>query len=250
MKYTINQNRAVGFFSSFNTIVGALKCLHDNSVENFYINWKNNLYQKDDTNLFDKYFYQQDVLVEDGDHYEATEIGNIYDAIFDRQLFLHLNKILKLYKHFDNEIYKKCYQSCIKVDNCIGVHVRGTDHYQHGKLLDIEDYFSAVDSKIRNKGYKNIILITDEQEKVDVFKRRYGSILHYNENIHRSDNSIAVHYKGFNDLEKLVTDAMSDAISLSMCEEIIVTSSNVAGYALMINPNIKFDQIDLHIQHY
>jgi hypothetical protein len=249
MKYIINQNRPVGFFSSFNIIVGALKHLHDNSKSNFYIHWKNSLYQKDNKNLFDKYFYEQDTIIEDGEHYEATDIGNIYDTTFNKELFLELNKILKLYKHFDNEIYKKCYDSCIKLDNCLGIHVRGTDHYQHGKLLDIEDYFKAIDNKMSKNKYNKILIITDEQEKINLFEQRYGNILHLNKNVQRSNNSTAIHFTGFNDLDKLVTDVMSDAISLSMCEEIIITSSNVAGYALMINPNIKFNQIDLHIDH-
>jgi hypothetical protein len=83
-----------------------------------------------------------------------------------------------------------------------------------------------------------------------MFKNRYGDMIRTNDNVYRSNNGIAIHHSKFSNLEKLVTDVMSDAISLSKCDEILITSSNVAGYALMLNPHIKFDQIDLHIEHY
>ena len=37
---------------------------------------------------------------------------------------------------------------------------------------------------------------------------------------------------------------MLDAISLAQCKEIIITSSNVTGYTLAINPTIKYTFID------
>ena len=44
--------------------------------------------------------------------------------------------------------------------------------------------------------------------------------------------------------EKLIEDVMLDAISLSQCEEILITSSNVSAYTLAINPFIKYIFLD------
>ena len=249
MGYIINQNRAVGFFSSFNIVVGALKCLSDNSATDFYVNWQNPLYQTDQQNLFDKYFYKQNIPEAIGDEYDAVEIGNIYEPTFDQQLFLELNKILHRYNYFNNDIYRQCASSCISLENCLGVHVRGTDHHQHGELLTVEAYFVAIDKKLIEGAFENILLITDEEPLVNRFRQRYGDKLHTNVGISRSTTGTAIHYEGFADLEKLVLEVMSDAISLSKCKEIIITASNVAAYALMLNPHIKFNQIDLHIKY-
>lgn len=40
---------------------------------------------------------------------------------------------------------------------------------------------------------------------------------------------------------------MRDGLSMSKCKKILMTASNVAGYALMVNPTIEYDQIDKHI---
>ena len=40
---------------------------------------------------------------------------------------------------------------------------------------------------------------------------------------------------------------MMDALSLTKCKKILITASNVAGYVLMTNPQIEYDQIDKHI---
>lgn len=250
MSHLIKQHRAVGFFSSFNIIVAALKFVYDNKIDNFFVDWKNSLYQTDEKNLFDTYFYKQSPPNKIDYIHNATEMGYIYTSIFDRALLLELNNILKVYGHMDNNIYKKCKDDCIKIENCLGVHVRGTDHWQHGPLLNAEYYFKKIDEKLNLESYKNILLITDENKNIEIFKNKYGDIIHTNNNIFRSSNETAIHYSNFSNLDKLVQDVMIDAISLSMCDEILVTSSNVSAYTLMLNPTIKFEQIDLHIQYH
>ena len=71
-----------------------------------------------------------------------------------------------------------------------------------------------------------------------------------NENIYRSDDENPIHYKHLENIDGLAEEIMIEAISLSRCEEIIVTSSNVSGYSLMLNPQIKFEQIDKHIHYH
>jgi hypothetical protein len=90
--------------------------------------------------------------------------------------------------------------------------------------------------------------MTDEQQVVDIFQEKYGSKLYINDVI-RSNNQSPIHHSGFVDRKNLALDVMTDAISLSKCEEIIVTSSNIAGYTLMLSPNIKYDQIDKNNKH-
>jgi hypothetical protein len=252
MKYLIHQKRDAGFFSTFNIIVGALMYLKQNNITNFYINWTNPLYQQQETNLFDTFFYQQNIeyFSHDSQHIDAVQIGNVYEPILQQQLFLKLNQILHHYNYFENTKYKECLDLCKKHVNSLGVHVRRTDHGQHSELLDIDNYFHIVDTKLSNLGYTKLFLTTDDLHVVSLFKKRYGDIVYRNENGMISSDGRAIHFSNHSNKEQLALDVMIDALSLTCCDEIIITSSNIAAYALMINPAIKYEQIDIHKNHY
>jgi hypothetical protein len=248
----ITQTRPVGFFSSFNIIVGALKYLKQNEISNFYVDWTNNLYQQQESNLFDTFFYQQKVesFPQITESKDAVQVGNIYESTLKRELFLELNQVLSYYNYFENNKYKECLALCEKRKDSLGVHVRRTDHVEHSELLDISDYFRIIDKKLLEKGYSNLFLTTDDLRIVTVFRERYGSIVYQNENIVRSYNNQAIHFSNHTNKEQLALDVMVDALSLASCEEIVITSSNVAGYTLMVNPTIQYEQIDTHKNHY
>ena len=248
----IHQTRPVGFFSSFNIVVGALYYLSKRGANSFYISWTNGLYQQQANNLFDTFFYKQSINVADRvtESLDAVQIGNVYEPILQRKLFLELNSVLQQHNYFDNEVYEECQQVCAKRPHSIGVHVRRTDHAQHSELLEIADYFRILDKKLQESGYDNIYLTTDDTQVVSQFIERYGGIVYQNENITRSSDGNAVHLSNHTNKEKLALDVMIDALSLANCEEVIITSSNIAGYVLMVNPNIKYEQIDKHKNHY
>lgn len=248
----VQQTRPVGFFSSFNIMVGALNYFRKNNIRNFYVSWTNGLYQEHDANLFDIFFYTQSIPnpEEVEQVLDAVEIGNVYEAILKQDLFLELHKTLQHYDYFNNVTYKKCLEACVIRPNSLGVHVRRTDHAQHSELLDIGEYFRIVDTKIAEGNYTNLYVTTDDLHMVPLFKDRYGSMVYENHNALRSNNGVAIHFGNHNNKEKLALDVMVDAISLANCDEIIITSSNIAGYALMLNPTIKYKQIDTHKNHY
>lgn len=248
----IQQTRPVGFFSSFNIMVGVLNYLRKNNIYDFYISWTNSLYQEHDVNLFDTFFYKQNIpnLERVERVLDAVEIGNVYEAILKQDLFVELHKTLQHYGYFNNIIYKKCLKSCAMRPNSLGVHVRRTDHAQHSELLDIDKYFFIIDTKIAEHNYTNLYITTDDLHIISLFTDRYGPIVYTNNNILRSDNGVAIHFSNYNNREKLALDVMTDAISLANCDEMIITSSNIAGYALMLNPTIKYKQIDTHKNHY
>ena len=158
-----------------------------------------------------------------------------------------MNSILRFHNYFDNEIYKSCNVASAKKEKSLGVHVRGTDHSRHGKLLTLEYYFSKIDERLNNH-YDNLFLATDENKIVNAFKHRYGDRVFTNQEIKRSDTMQSIHYSNFPSKEKLVIDVMTDAASLANCDEIIITASNVSGYVLMVNPDIKYQQIDTHVE--
>lgn len=248
----VHHKTPVGFFSSYNTIVGTLYYLKNNNITDFHIVWNNPLYQQEDSNLFDIFFYKQVPLsTTTGVHtIQANEIGNIYEPILKRELFTQLNQVLHFYNYFENKVYKNCLALAEKRPNSLGVHVRRTDHGEHSELLDLAEYFHIIDEKLLHGEYTGLYITTDEIQVISEFKKRYGNILYYNKDVTRSKSNTAIHFSQYADREKLATDVMIDALSLASCEEIIITSSNIAGYTLMINPRVKYTQIDTHKKHY
>jgi hypothetical protein len=259
MSYLIVENRTVGFFSGFNLIAGSLNHIRENNIEKFYVVWQNPLYQEQNYNLFDKYFFQQQPVQEFTERKTAFDLG--IDIVRETEIraekekeklysvpYQKLNKTLKYFNYFENAVYKSCKQSCVFRTKSLGVHVRQTDHGYHGKLLTIEEYFNETDRKLEN--YENIFVATDENRIIQKFVERYGNRVFFNEDIIRSDNSDPVHLgKYLQYREKLAGDVIKDAISLSMCDEIIMTSSNIAHYVFMLNPELKYSKIDWHIEH-
>jgi len=259
MNYLIIENRTEGFFSNFNLIVGSLSSLQDSQINNFYFLWNNPLYQDNRENLFDKYFYKQNIEAvgtksPDSNNFKFDKVYttielavHLFGFVTPIEVFKKMNSVLKIYNYFDNETYKSCNAISAKKAKTLGVHVRGTDHSRHGKLLTMEYYFSKIDEKL-NSNYDNLFLATDETKVVKAFEDRYGSIVFTNSEIKRSDTMQGIHYSNFPTKEKLAIDVMTDAISLANCEELIFTASNVAAYVLMLNPDMKNEQIDKHIE--
>jgi hypothetical protein len=58
-----------------------------------------------------------------------------------------------------------------------------------------------------------------------------------------------VHSSNFKDKEKLATDVLTDAFSLSCCDKILITQSNISNYVKTINPNLKYEYLDTHIKY-
>lgn len=262
MSYLIVENRPVGFFSNFNLIAGSLNYIRENNIDKFYVFWQNPFYQDQNYNLFDKYFFQQQPIQEFTVQKSAFDLGidiNCENTITQPRekgssncLNLlpskKLHDTLKHFNYFENKIYKNCKNVCAKKTKSLGVHVRQTDHKYHGTLLELEKYFDEIDKKIND--YDNIFLATDEIKIIELFEQKYQNKIYFNKNIIRSDNSDPIHQgKYFHHREKLAIDVITDAISLSLCDEVIITSSNVISYVFMLNPDIKYSKIDWHIKH-
>jgi len=250
MKCLIHQSRAVGFFSSFNAIVASLKTMRDRGVQGFNVKWYNPLYQSTPDNLFDIYFYSQDQLENFDEVHPATTLNSDMNTpILQREVFDSLHQTLAYFGYFNNKIFKQCKKAGIDNTGALGVHVRGTDHHEHGELLKLDYYFAIIDEELKSETYNHLYLMTDENRIVDAFRDKYGDFLKINTGITRSSSNVAIHYNQNPSPEKLVLDVMTDAISLAACAKIIVTASNVSAYSLMVNPYIKYKQIDTHIAY-
>ena len=245
----VQEIRQAGFFSDFLMIVGALDYFQRHECTDFYIRWNNYRYQDDSVNLFDRYFYKQPEP-EGAFHviFSASDLCHgLYTPDVDIPLCLRLSNVLKHTGYFENPIYKKCLERAVKAPKTLGVHIRKTDHFMHGELLSDEYYLSEVDKKLPN--YDSLFLSTDDQSVVEKFRSIYGDRLLVND-VFRSTTGVAIHHTKVSDQSRLAEDVMTDALSLSQCDEVLITASNVAGYCLMMNPAIKYHKIDQHIEYH
>ncbi len=255
MSYLIVENRPVGFFSNFNLIAGALNYIRENNIDKFYVFWQNPFYQDQNYNLFDKYFFQQQPIQEFTVQKSAFDLGIHILCEPEKEKgqlnfvpYKKLHNTLKHFNYFSNPVYSECKNKAAIKQKSLGVHVRYTDHAYHGKLLPLQDYFDAIDKKIND--YENIFVATDEIKVIKAFSERYGDRVYWNESVIRSDNSDPLHQgKYLDQREKLATDVITDAISLSLCDELMLTSSNVTHYVFMLNPDLKYSKIDWQVEH-
>jgi len=248
------QQRNAGFFSDFNLIVACLHYFYDNSIVDFNVYWTNVLYQTAEQNMFDTHFFKNKKIHQFSNQFDivhdvGTLGGNFWTHINEHWKFEKSNEILKFYNYFDNPIYRECKDACIKRQNSLGVHIRGTDHTQHGPLLDLDEYCREIDKKLDREKYTNIFIATDEQRILQACQQRYGDKIIYN-NVYRSNTQRAIHLSDLQEKEQLAKDVLMDAISLANCDDIIITSSNVSAYTLCVNPEIKHTFIDRHISYH
>ena len=248
MRYLILETRPEGFFSNFMLIAGSLCRMYDNAIKEFNIIWKNPLYQTSDYNMFDKYFYKQEMYSDFNVQCTAPDLSvSMFSFVTPIEVFCKLNMVMNHYGCFNNETFTQVKTDSIEKSNTLGVHVRRTDHARHGELLSDEYYFLKIDENLKSGNYDNIFLATDDSDVVLKFKTRYGDKIFWNEDITRLNGNIGIHYSNQPNKEKLAYDVMRDGLSMSKCKKILISASNVAGYALMVNPKIEYDQIDKHV---
>jgi hypothetical protein len=249
--YLVVQNRPVGFFSNFNTIVGTLFHLEQQGVTDIVVKWENELYQNHLYNLFDEFFLEQKYYPnasvfnhQISNFCDATLMGSYYfNFILDRKKLEKYNYILKKYKHFESRAYLECKKNILIKPKTLGVHIRKTDHSLHSQIIDTEKFISLIDEKLYNGEARNVFLMTDDTDTYNLFKQKYNNILITN-NVYRSMSHTSIHHGTFPNKRRLAYDVLTDAISMTFCEQIIVTSSNISSYVLMSNPQIEFTQLD------
>lgn len=139
--------------------------------------------------------------------------------------------------------------SVLPEGNFITVHRRETDFGKHGKVPKISRLLDACDSFV-DQG-SEIFLATDSAYAIYHFKKRYGRrVLHYI-NTTRSYSGRPLHSRKhiFGSPAKAGRDACVDAYLLSKGQTLIRTRSNVSTFARILNPNMKWIEVDEDIQY-
>jgi len=120
----------------------------------------------------------------------------------------------------------------------LGIHIRRTDHVFEVQPVKIEVYFDLVSRKISN--FDKLFIATDDRDILQRFNAIYQNKVIYNDCI-RSSGFTPLH--GLENKENgylLGKQALIDCHSLALCDELILSPSNLSYCALLINPEITY----------
>jgi len=235
-----------GFFSLFIQAVYGIEFAKRLHIP-YYINFGNCIYaysdikNSADPNFWNYYFDQPLDALTASSRLVINDIMEVYPLrIWNRDFIKSMfNQVVKDIK-YNGEVKDvfKTVSDNFGGRNILGVHIRRTDHHEEIAPVKIESYVKEIDKRIGK--IDGIFLATDDADVVDFFKKKYGDLLVINNSV-RSTGGIAVHDRmGANDKRKLGLDALIVCYSLSRCQEVILTHSNLSYAALLLNPELKY----------
>lgn len=124
-----------------------------------------------------------------------------------------------------------------EIKNCIGMHIRRTDHFQHLPILPEHCFTSIIETAPQQKFF----IATDDKNIALAFKSKYPNV-RINENFIRSESKIGTHYLQLSSAKRITLgkETLIDTLLLSNCKEVIGTISNVTTFVQVANPIISF----------
>jgi hypothetical protein len=250
MKILLVENRPLaGFFSNLNVILAALMVLQQSNITDYYVVWQNISYGTAEENLFDKYFYKQTNIPDDS--YKVIHAIQLAQPHLHKDNSFAFNEILTKHKFFDSKPYLEAiHRSAIKTKIDLGVHVRYNmqHHYEVPSLGSFIKKISQIQQELKITD-KPFFLATDHSAVISAFNAEFSlSQFIFNDNVYRpeifegSTDHSDWHHKV--DGETLALYALQEAVSLSLCEEVLYAGSNVVGFSSAINPGRYYHLLD------
>lgn len=176
-----------------------------------------------------------------GKHYGSTEFVDIDPWPTTEQLnLLWYTQFLPYSDRINNYLNK----NLLELDNCLGIHYRGTDHVWHTDRVTLDIFFESLGKEFESKQYDQVFICTDEQNVIEQFQKflkdRYNfTNVVYNNTI-KSPTKTSLHYTNFDPVTKikLGDQVLLDSHSISKCKSVICKTSNIINYARILNLNL------------
>jgi len=240
-----------GFFGVY---LEAIRCI-DYAVTNnlpFYVDLSesNSLYTDAEsfdgnTNIWD-YYYKQSKPFTDTRVYSVSKYEGNIDKIWSRSHFRRVHD--RAVKHLQ---YADALQKILDERNksfkssTIGVHIRKTDHSIEVPAIALETYLTVLRSKIAKENYQHIFLATDDETVVQTMETAFPGLRVIVNKVTRSSDGKPIHKnESFAHKFELGAEAILDAYTLSLCNETILTNSNLSYCSLYLNPEMKYTLLD------
>jgi hypothetical protein len=254
-------HRYAGLMSYFIQVIANLHVVN-NTHDKLYVKFDENMRYQDlrrGKNVWDYYFEQPFDFIKE----EVERAVKTKGVWFENNLAIPsrltadvrhicgelIQKYIKLKPHVQKKIDEFIELNKQNGDKILAVHKRGTDHITDAPILPINEYFKSVDMYI--KSYDKLLLCTDEEYTVDEFRQRYGDkLITYNSIRSVERNNIGVHQSiGLANPYVMGEDVIIETYLMAYSDFLIKTVSNVSNSALLINPEIKYVEIDTAIAY-
>lgn len=194
-----------------------------------------------------KYHYLPDV--ENVKMYNGLPIcGFILDIELRKYIKFLIDKYIKIKPHIKEKI-NIIFENNFKSKKVLGVHVRQTDHGEHGKLVPNHIYLNIIKQNINN--FDLLYVMADNYFIINELRAIYGDKLFFIEDIIRSKDNIklTILEEGKYDKYKLGEDILIETILLSKCQKVILTNSNIGNFVMANNQGLNYEYVDLKIKN-
>lgn len=238
-----------GFFSLFLQAVNGIALSKRFNIP-YYVNFGHNTYAYSQPGYTDQNFwnYYFDQPMKDPVNPETLLVNELIETyplrIWNRSFIMNLSGIMQkelVYKK-DVSLGFNDLQTRFRQKRVLGVHVRSTDHSDEILPVSLERYFREIDKRISR--FDKIFLATDDQTMSARFSEKYGDKLWLN-NVTRSNNGQALHMdKQIGTKYQLGLDALMECYGLSLCQEVLLTHSNLSYCVLLFNPELDYTLLE------
>lgn len=210
------------------------------------------------TNPFEYYFDQvSDISLEDAKQSSAVVKHNYYQRLYINKIYQmksgylppeeYLAKMAELTRKYINlnhtvkPIITEEIQKIIAYKKTLGVHVRGADfkrnYVNHPNMVTVDEYIAQVETAINSHPFEQIFLATDDADAVVEFRKKFGKMICYYEDVIRTAGDETVmrsENTRKNHRYLLGLEVIRDMYTLSACDGIVAGLSNVSLFANIV----------------
>lgn len=246
-------NMGSGFFSNFSSVLCHLKLADMAGMIPIvdFMNFKTLYNEKESvnatTNAWEYYFdpvtsfslaevYEsKNVFFSSGSYpafmsYSITQIPGLYEDIY--------SKYIRLDKNIEETLQNQDFSNRV-----LGIHFRGQEMKLaagHSFPPTEQQMIKYTDEIIQKFKIDKIFVVTEEQRYLDLYKKKYGDKVMFNNSYRTYDiNSYNLHPRE-NHRYKLGLEVLVDSLMLSKCTGLLCGDSNVSEFARFANNN-KFE---------
>ena len=261
--YVIKRTPGAGMFSNITFVLNHLKICEKYGfipvidMQNFLTIYNERKKIKKNLNAWNYYFKNLN-------NYSLNEVYNSKNVLITNDKFFHffsynIEKDLELIKLLNSKIVinkymKTCFEKLSKKfinKKILGIHFRGTSYKRsagHPLPATINQMYKMTEKLLEENDIDNIFLVTEEQNYLNFFKKKYGNKLIYLKSSYRSNKNDAFKIYPRNlHRYKLGREAIIETMLLSSCEYFVYLCSNISSASIAYN--IKKNQKRFEIKN-
>lgn len=236
-----------GFFSTFNTVIGALDCFDRDVISGLRVDFQQDGWYYDPRfgeNWWDYYF--EPIALEKGISRNEEQLFPTYQKIifaYHSQFEMSrerahelIQKYIRIRPHIQRSVDEFC-NRYFSGRYVIGIHYRGTDKLEEAAPVSYETIVQSITEVRKEHPNALLFLATDESRFANFMNELFaGQIIM--RNALRSDTTVGVHMCKNLDPYQKGKDAILDCLLLSRCSLLIKTASNLSDCSTQFNPTI------------